>query len=419
MGKHKWPDLPAIALFFGMVGLALVMTFLPQNSSSFDEGAGQPIERGIDRLSLKLGDFELSDIREQPRDTEFVGSEISLNFRGEKYDFSDVILKGRGNSTWNQPKSPLVMKLNEKIDLFDKGKSRKWLLLANYLDDSNLRNHIGLKAAEILGMNYAIKGDFVEVFVNGEYSGLYYLTDKVEISKERIDLREPLGILMERRDDVREDSSDTCYSARYEQCFVVKDVVSKDNTVASAHDFVKAFEKFEGALDSWDYEAIKKTIDVESFAKYYLLSELTVNPDAYIVSEYFYKDGVTDVIHMGPGWDFDYALANRRWTWAEDEEFYSPTALNQNVPEDGFIAKLLEMPEFQLEVRNVYAKTFAKSKDDLYHFAEHEAMRIYLVATINNIVWGQQDYEASARELISWLKERLKYLDEVFGQVVE
>ena len=52
-------------------------------------------------------------------------------------------IKGRGNSTWiHFPKKPYRLKLDKKTDLFGLGKNKHWNLLANYIDDSLMRNFI-------------------------------------------------------------------------------------------------------------------------------------------------------------------------------------------------------------------------------------------------------------------------------------
>ncbi len=416
MNKHKLPDLPAILLFFGMIVLALVVMFMPSDGA---ETYDDKVFGGANRLYLTLGDFSLDDIKEQPRGTEFTGSRgLFIRSDSSSLEMPNVILKGRGNSTWGQKKSPYAIKINGKVDLIKGETFRSWNLLANYYDDSNLRNEAGLFLAELIGMPFSIRGDFVDVYVNDDYLGLYYMTDKVEIRKGRIDLREPTGVLVERLSTAREGSDDVCYVTINEECLIIKDTVSKDNTDIAMRDFVEDFKAFEKAIEKKDFAAISKVADIESVAKYYLLSEFSVNPDAYYTSEYFYKDGEDDLIHMGPGWDFDYAFGNTRWG-ASDPDYYSPTALGNNLPEESFMALLLEMPEFQSIVREVYADTIGAYGDELVKHIISEAGKIELAAMVNNLKWGMKDYRTQSKELISWIKTRLEYLDGVFSEVVE
>ena len=97
-------------------------------------------------------------------------------------------IKGRGNSTWiHFPKKPYRLKLDKKTDLFGLGKNKHWNLLANYIDDSLMRNYISTDIAKHLG---ALNMDcvFVELVFNGEHVGNYLLIEHVRVDKERVDI---------------------------------------------------------------------------------------------------------------------------------------------------------------------------------------------------------------------------------------
>src|SRR5699024_4806536 len=94
----------------------------------------------------------------------------------------------------------------------------------------------------------------------------------------------------------------------------VADDVDEENSKALQYlnDFKTYIDEFETLLYSKDkdWDKISKMIDVESFIKYYFIQEFSENPDGCRSSVYMYKDGKDDVIHMGPVWDYDSALAN-------------------------------------------------------------------------------------------------------------
>jgi|GEM_PF-1350834 len=105
-----------------------------------------------------------------------------------------VRLKGRGNSTWNNGykdgkantlsgdthtrKVPYNLKLDKKTDLFGMGGAKNWVLVANYMDRTFLRNKIIYELSGQLGMVYT-KSVFVNVVLNGEYMGVYMLCQKI------------------------------------------------------------------------------------------------------------------------------------------------------------------------------------------------------------------------------------------------
>lgn len=97
-------------------------------------------------------------------------------------------IRGRGNSTWTRfPKKAYKLKLDKKTDLFSMGKNKHWVLIANYIDESSMRNAASTKIAKMLGNN-AMDCVFVDVILNGESVGLYQLYEQVKISGDRVDI---------------------------------------------------------------------------------------------------------------------------------------------------------------------------------------------------------------------------------------
>ena len=86
----------------------------------------------------------------------------------------EISIKGRGNSTWKMPKKPYRIKLDKKTDLFGMGKNKNWVLLANYVDESLMRNSTAAHIAEQLGLDY-MDSVWTDVVLNGEYVGNYEL----------------------------------------------------------------------------------------------------------------------------------------------------------------------------------------------------------------------------------------------------
>ena len=100
-------------------------------------------------------------------------------------------LRGRGNWTWNWPKKPYQIKLENRVDLLDTGddsnRSRTWVLLAECLDSTLLHNRITADLARELGLN-AMDSEFVDLYYDGDYRGTYLLSEKVEVGEGRIDV---------------------------------------------------------------------------------------------------------------------------------------------------------------------------------------------------------------------------------------
>ena len=98
-----------------------------------------------------------------------------------------MTMQGRGNTTWGWEKKPYKIKLDKKTDLYGMGKSKKWCLLANYQDESLLRNTTASKLSKELGLT-TMETVWTDVVINGEYVGNYQLCEQVGIEEARVDI---------------------------------------------------------------------------------------------------------------------------------------------------------------------------------------------------------------------------------------
>ncbi|MEY8426109.1 CotH kinase family protein [Lachnospiraceae bacterium 46-15] len=99
-------------------------------------------------------------------------------------------IRGRGNSTWNTSynKLPYKLKLGKKTNLFGFGESKHWALLANYMDESLMRNTISYDLAKEMGMETYLPSAHVEVVLNGNYAGNYQLVGNVRVEESRVNI---------------------------------------------------------------------------------------------------------------------------------------------------------------------------------------------------------------------------------------
>lgn len=97
-------------------------------------------------------------------------------------------IKGHGNSTWKWfPKKAYKLKLEKSTSLFDLGKNKHWLLIANYMDESCMRNQTSVQLAKILGADY-LDALWVDVVLNGEHQGTYQFYEQARISGSRVNI---------------------------------------------------------------------------------------------------------------------------------------------------------------------------------------------------------------------------------------
>ena len=269
-------------------------------------------------------------------------------------------IKMRGNATANNKKPPFQIKLSQKHDLFGMGAAKTWILLANYTDQSLIRNSVMYKIGEILGIK-TCENRSVDLYVNGEYYGVYLLSEKVQIHTERVDIydlekenellnpnnqgftrRKTSGTLIDETiiteyQYVRNMVNPSDISGGYlveldnnyydgEKCYFKtangNAYVIKSPELASQEQveyIARVFAEMEEAIYSPTGKNSKgihfsQYIDVESLAFGYILQEYGRNWDSGSSSLYFYKDRDVDgkytKIVKGPLWDCDNTLGN-------------------------------------------------------------------------------------------------------------
>lgn len=269
--------------------------------------------------------------------------------------------KGRGNATWSYAKKPYQIKLSSKTDLFGMGKAKTWILLANYIDSSFIRNAVAYEIADSLGLPYTPKSTFVNLCVDNVFTGLYQLIEKTQIGKNRIEIAD-----LEEENELAAGKTDIdslpAVTVRTGE-FVYKTIVTSYSYVSGMTDpaditggylieldnlysgaekckfttingntyvlkspecaskaeveyIAEIFSDFEEAMYSDNGYNPKgrhysEYCDIDSLAKVYTTEEITKNWDAYIGSIYFYKDaGADSKLYAGPVWDFDNTWGN-------------------------------------------------------------------------------------------------------------
>lgn len=405
----------------GFLILAVAGIFLAQKDLEHkSELALLPKRTALPEMRITLNDATLDEVKQNGKDVRYLGNWLQLG----DLAFEDVEVKGRGNATWGQIKKPYQIKLSQKADLLDLGKRRKWILISSYWDDADLRTDTAFYLEKMVGEDFAYKGDYVELYVNDEYEGLYYLVRGIEVGKNAVNLRDPLGVLVE-LDNIYGKMEEKFFITNNGECLTVKDVVAKDNADLALASFGQAFNALEEAVRARDYATLTKVADVESFAEYYLISEFTANPDAYFTSQYFYKDGPEDKIHAGPAWDFDISLNNtgdRDIATAGNSltKTIATEELEDKEAQYGYwsrlFARLIKMPEFETEVKRVFQERMSGRKDELIQHMFKQAARIYPEAMRDSEKWGKGDFVRGVKNLLDWVSQRFDYFEVEYGE---
>ena len=222
------------------------------------------------------------------------------------YDTESTI-KIRGHSTSAGAKTPYNIKFDSKVELLGLGKGKKWNLLANLYDKTQLRNALAYDFARETGMEYTSNSCFAELYFNGEYRGLYQICEPVDVSPTQVDID------TENNEYLMELEPYAGYSNPYILTTPVLKIIlgynEPDPPTQEQRAWLRDFMgEAENALLSGDYDTVKEYVDVESFARCYIVEELFKNVDYAVSSTRFYvKD---NKLHEGPVWDFDLSSGN-------------------------------------------------------------------------------------------------------------
>ena len=223
-------------------------------------------------------------------------------------------IRGRGNSTWEwYPKKPYRLKLDEKAPILGLDEEKDWVLLANYRDPTHLMNTFVFEMGQGLGMPYTNHSRYVELTLNGDYKGLYLLTEQVEQGKNRVAINKHEGLLLSLDVDdgpaEAPGAGDNFWSEVYRMPVCVKSPEADDYPTPETlvDDARSALGSLERAIQRHDYDALSSICDVDGMIDYLLIQEYIYNVEvAAPRSIFLYRDKGDDAKWtFGPLWDFD------------------------------------------------------------------------------------------------------------------
>ncbi len=270
-------------------------------------------------------------------------------------------IKARGNYTrlcFN--KKPFKLKLGKKQNLLGltPEKSKHYALLAHADDDKGfMRNFIAFRLGERIGLPWTPKQQPVELVINGDYRGMYFLTESIRVGGGRIPIEEL------KDDETEQGLLSGGYvieldNTQQENQFTLKEKVytGKNNgTVMVTFEapesyspnmlkFVKAqFTAINNGVGLGD-ERLWSYVDLDDAAKYYLVCEICSHTEAYKGSTYMFRDRGVDKWHFSPLWDFGHAFEHQSYDY-----FYNNTMF-QNL----WIESICAQDKFQEKVQEIW-----------------------------------------------------------------
>lgn len=225
------------------------------------------------------------------------------------FEKDSLKIKGRGNSTWySYPKKPYSLKLMHQADFFGTGKSKRYVLLANWMDRTLLRNDVAFEAARRTSLEWTPSGRFVEFYLNGKHQGNYWLGERINVEGSKF---EADYLFSFDTSDASETDFRTAYGFQpnYWQPGLPVEVKYPDRDDLSAEEFKAVLDQGATLLDQLGRAFRNRTyagkVDLDSFCDWYLVHELTWNMEPNHPKSCFIhvRDGR---FIAGPVWDFDW-----------------------------------------------------------------------------------------------------------------
>lgn len=282
--------------------IAAMQSELPTLYLQIDESSGSisAMNNSPDHSVYCYGDMLLSVTDKLAAERGWKTSYISRE--GDSSSPGTMNIRGRGNWTWNQKKKPYQFKMEKKLDLLGMGEAKKWLLLANVMDASLLRNQLFYNLAADMGLAGTTKIEPVDLFINGKYAGSYSLCEKVEVGPTRVDIDENKDFLLE---------IDHYY---YNEIYTFETARGTHLTLHNREDF-ESVEYISDIISDIEAEIYDKTtdyyerlLDMDSWVRYFWVQELSRNNDTMIGSSYMYYIVDENKLYAGPIWDMDNTL---------------------------------------------------------------------------------------------------------------
>lgn len=345
---------------------------------------------------------------------------------GSRESHLKLQIRGRGNYTWSYfDKKPYRIKLEDKQPLLGMNKSRHFALLAHADDDvAFLRNTVGFEVSRRIGMPFTPEQRPVEVVLNNDYIGLYFLTETVRVAKTRVNI-------FEQRDGQEAEDSVTGgwlieidnytekeqirFSTEGTDLWRLKITYHSPDSLSSIQEayLIEQIESIKQAIYHPDADStfLARIIDLNSLAKFYIVHEVIDHLEGFLGSCYLYKDLGEEQWKFGPVWDLGNAFNNYH---SKNKYIYQDSPFPISI-----ISTVCQFPQFQEEVSQVWSDFYPQGLDGIDVFINNFLTLIAEAAACDAQRWpqyGNDDVYSLSRRVFTSLEVKTKWLDSQWRQ---
>lgn len=332
-------------------------------------------------------------------------------------------IRGRGNWTWNGfDKKPYRIKFASKTAIMGMNKSKHFALMANADDElSGLRNAVGYQLARMLYMPWTPTAKPVEVVLNGEYIGLYFLTETIRVDSDRVNI-------VEQADNVTDpnaitggwlveiDNYDTDPHVRITEgngeriIFTYK---TPEELSAEQENFLREqMTAIDVAIYAEDKNSTtwEEYIDLDLLARFYIVQEILDNAESFHGSCYMYRDmGNEQKWMFGPVWDFGNTFRRDNGLFIYENPPYGQT----------WIAEIAKFPRFEEKVKEIWLSLREASFDDIYSFIDNYVTSYEAAIQADDRRWpdyGSMNVTKDGTTMKNNIRERADFLAQHWGE---
>ena len=410
-----------------------------------------PVTFNESNLPILIIDTFGEEIPDDPRIPAHLGiidNSSGLNHINDPFTDYDgaITIELRGNSSQGQPKKPYRFETvdalgdNNNVSLLGMPEENDWVLYAPWSDKTLIRNVLTYQLSNEMGW-YASRTRHCELYLNGDYKGIYVLMEKIKRDQNRVNIS--------KLDPNEVDGDDLTggYILKFDWIWTGDNLgwfESDEGSLYNYHypkpdeisseqvDYIQQYiNNFENMMMSNNYnepQGYPLWINIDSFVDYIMLQELSKNVDAYRLSTYIYKDkhDMDHRLYAGPIWDINHGFGNcdYGYTWltnnwllgyqATDDPiaFWWHKLWNDDGFEDAFSERYTELRSSTLSLNHIYSII-----DSVANYLGPAIDRNFTRwPTLGTYVWPNyyvfDTYAEEIEYLKSWTAERLQWMDQ-------
>lgn len=349
-----------------------------------------------------------------PKTTDFDDIEGTFTVNIDGVDYSAGV-RLRGNTTQEFPKKPYAIKLDKKASVLGMPTHKRWVLLANWLDRTMLRNDLAFYLANQTDF-WAPHGTPVEVVLNGVHVGNYWLGEQIKIDENRVniadygwkdltadiasptdqDIADNIGFLLECDQDVDESEIYFKTSSPVPFYVYVKDPsdaadVGNGKNITPAYTYIKNYFTTVGtALKNSEWATVRNMLDYKSWAEHWIFTEVTENQESKHPKSFYMHKDAGGKLCAGPAWDYDWgtfiAMNNLSNSVFEQSSDAGKIQNGYTARYTMWYTYLFNDAEFVKVVKECWTELGPKFATGVYHL-DNQAMYIKASDTYNHAMW--------------------------------